>query len=109
MNDRLLSLLGLSRKAGKIQIGFDPVKDTIETGKTDLVLVASDISANTAKKIKAVAEEYGVELLYIKRSKDELSFSLGKTCALVAVTDQGFSRKLREITLAECNEGGNSL
>lgn len=109
MNDRLLSLLGLSRKAGKVQIGFDPVKDAIETGKAELVLTAADISANTAGKIKAAAEQFGVELICINRSKEELSFALGKTCALVAVTDKGFSKRLKELTLAECNEGGNDL
>ncbi len=109
MNDRLLSLLGICRKAGKMAIGFDPAVDCIETDKTKLVLAASDISANTAKKLKAVAETKGVDFIYIKRTKEELSFGLGKTCALVAITDSGFEKKLRELILSECNEGGNSL
>ncbi len=109
MNDRLLSLLGLSRRAGKMQIGFDPAKDAIETGKVSLLLVVSDISENTAKKIRAVAETKGVEVISIDRTRDELSSALGKTCALVAITDEGFANKMRELIKSECNEGGNSL
>lgn len=109
MNDRLLSLLGICRRAGKMAIGFDPAVDSIETDKTKLVLAASDISDNTAKKLKAVADAHKVDFIFIKRTKDELSFSLGKTCALVAITDHGFEKKIRELILAECNEGGNSL
>ena len=95
MNDRLLSLLGICRRAGKMAIGFDPAVDSIETDKTKLVLAASDA--------------HKVDFIFIKRTKDELSFSLGKTCALVAITDHGFEKKIRELILAECNEGGNSL
>ncbi len=103
MNDRLLSLLGICRRAGMMVIGFDVAVDSIETDKTKLVLAASDISANTAKKLSAVADAHGVDFIYIKRTKDELSFALGKNCVLVAITDRGFEKKLRELIDAECN------
>lgn len=106
MNDRLLSLLGICRRAGRLTIGCDPVKESIETGKTCLVLAASDISANTASKVIPVAERFSVDFVTISRCKDELSFSLGKTAAVVSVTDEGFAKKLREIISAEC-KGGN--
>lgn len=102
MNDRLLSLLGLCRRAGRLVIGADPVKEAIDTHKALLVICASDISQNTEKKIRVVVEAEGnVEYHIINRTKDELSFSLGKTCAVLAVIDKGFADKLSELIKAE--------
>lgn len=51
MNNPILSLLGLCRRAGRISIGCDPVKSSILKGETRLVLFAGDISKNTEKDI----------------------------------------------------------
>ena len=109
MNDRLLSLLGLCRRAGKMALGCDPVREAISESKAYLVLAAADLSANTLKKVKAAAEERGVKLLTLRRSKEEMSFSLGKVCGVVAINDEGFAKKLSELALSECEEGGISL
>ncbi|MGN0453495.1 MAG: L7Ae/L30e/S12e/Gadd45 family ribosomal protein [Ruminococcus sp.] len=108
MNDRLLSLLGIARKAGKLIIGNDPVREAIEANKACIVLLADDISENTAKKIITHAESFSVECYVMKRSKEELSLSLGKTCAVIAVIDRGFSDKLKELIETEL-KGGNSI
>lgn len=101
MNDRLLSFLGLCRRAGKLVIGNDPVREAIETQKALLVLVASDISENTLKKINTAVDTGAVAYYQIDRTKDEISFSLGKTCACLAVIDKGFADKLLELIQAE--------
>ena len=88
MNDRLLSFLGICRRAGKLVIGNDPVKESIETEKALLVILASDISQNTLKKIKPVIEASQVPCL-------------GKACAVLSVTDSGFATKLCELLEAE--------
>lgn len=101
MNDRLLSFLGLCRRAGKLVIGNDPVRESIETDKALLVIMASDISHNTLKKINPILKAGSVPCYTVNRSKDELSFSLGKACAILSVTDKGFADKLKELIEAE--------
>lgn len=101
MNDRLLSFLGICRRAGKLVIGFDPLREAVEQGKAYLVLVASDISENTLKKVRVVSQHSGIDCYTVNRSKDEISFSLGKTCACLAIIDKGFADKLTELILAE--------
>lgn len=101
MNDRLLSFLGLCRRAGKLVIGNDPVKESIDTDKALLVITASDISQNTLKKIKPLIDESKVPYYTVSRTKDEISFSLGKACAILSVTDKGFADKLTELIEAE--------
>ena len=101
MNDRLLSFLGICRRAGKLVIGNDPLREAVETGKAFLVLVASDISENTLKKVNAAVNASDVPCYKADRTKDEISFSLGKTCACLAVIDKGFADKLVELIEAE--------
>ncbi|MBQ1977591.1 MAG: ribosomal L7Ae/L30e/S12e/Gadd45 family protein [Ruminococcus sp.] len=107
MNDRLLSFLGLCRRAGKLVIGNDPLREAIETGKALLVLVASDISENTLKKVNAAVSAGNVPYYKVNRTKDEISFSLGKTCACLAVIDEGFAEKLKELIEAEQKKEDN--
>jgi len=101
MNDRLLSFMGICRRAGKLVIGNDPVKESIETDKALLIITASDISSNTLKKIKPVIEASKVPWYQTARTKDEISFSIGKACAILAVTDKGFADKFKELMESE--------
>lgn len=105
MNDKLLNFLGLCRRAGKMKIGCDTVIESVETGNARLVLLASDISENTKKKIISATKATGYEIL--NYSKDELSFALGKTCAVLSVEDDGFAKKLSEL-ITQNNKGGET-
>ncbi|MBQ2687846.1 MAG: ribosomal L7Ae/L30e/S12e/Gadd45 family protein [Clostridia bacterium] len=97
MNDRLLNFLGLCRRAGKMKIGCDTVIESVELGNSRLVLLARDISENTKKKILSAVKDGEYEILTY--SKDELSFALGKTCAVLSLEDDGFAKKTRQLIL----------
>ena len=101
MNGRLLSLLGLARRAGKISLGNDPVLSSLQGGKAKLVLVCPDLSKRTLKGIERSAEDFGVPLVTIEQSMDQVSMSLGKRCGVVSLDDAGFARKA--LTLTETN------
>ena len=55
MNDRILSLLGLCRRSGKLSLGNDAVIASVRDGEARLVLCTADISENTRKKITYAA------------------------------------------------------
>jgi ribosomal protein L7Ae-like RNA K-turn-binding protein len=101
MNDRLLSILGLSRRAGKAVIGADPVIDAIFNGKAKLVIMADDFSHNSKKNILKACHQCNVAYYVINRTKDDMGYALGKYCAVVAIADKGFSDKIQEIILKE--------
>lgn len=106
MNSSPLPLLGLARRAGKLEIGFDPVKDNMISGKAFLVVCASDISPKTFKEINFFAtKSNNPDLVVIKLSfnRDDLSNAIGKNAACAAVCDQGFSKKIQQLH----NSGGN--
>ena len=94
MNDRLLSFLGLCRRAGCMIIGADTVVKAIGERRALLVLLAADLSPNSSRDIEYAARQAGVELRTLSRSKDELSFALGRRCGALCVTDKGFADKI---------------
>lgn len=104
MNDKLLSLLGLCRRAGKLVIGADPTTESISKGKSKLVIYASDFSKSSLRHIAPAAQTAGVKIICINRSKDELSLALGKLCGVLSVEDKGFAEKLNQ--LIENEKGG---
>ncbi len=104
MTDRILSLLGLCRRAGKLSIGAEPAIDSMKSHKANVVLYASDFSHNSIKSVLEQAHKSNIKTFNLNRSKDELSFALGKLCGVVAVEDKGFADKLVELILGE--QGG---
>ena len=94
MTDRLLSLLGLCRRAGKIVLGNDPVIDSIAQKKAKLIIVASDCSKNTAKGILSTAHRCNIPTHIVPYTKEEISLALGKYTAVLAICDQGFAKKV---------------
>ena len=97
-NDRLLSFLGLCKRAGKLISGADTVTKAITESKALLVLYAEDVSEGSIKRVLREAREHDIPARRIERTKDELSFALGKYCAIIGVTDPGFANKLLELT-----------
>lgn len=94
MNDRLLSFLGLCKRAGYLVSGADTVIKSMRDHKALLALTANDFSENSLKAVKKAAEEYRVTLKTLDYTKDELSFALGKHCGVICITDKGFADKI---------------
>jgi ribosomal protein L7Ae-like RNA K-turn-binding protein len=94
MNDRLLSFLGLCKRAGKLLSGAQTVEKAAAEKKLLLVLTADDLSPNSKKEAAFFAEKYGVPLRTLGRSKEELSFALGRHCGIVGITDSGFADRI---------------
>ena len=96
-NDRLLSFLGLSKRAGCLISGAETVTRAIHERKALLVLYASDVSDNSVKGVLRAAKDGEIPAYRLPRDKQELSFALGKHCAIVCVTDAGFAKRIPEL------------
>ena len=94
---KLLRLTGLARKAGKVEIGEAKILTAARSGKTRLLIVASDVSPRTLKNAKLLAEESNFGLLIVECTKAELGQSLGfASCAVAAITDSGFAKAIKK-------------
>ena len=95
--DRLLSFLGLCKRAGRLTSGAQTVTNTVNEGKARLVLYAGDVSEKSLRKTLAAAQEMKVPVLRLPCEKEELSFALGKHCGIICITDDGFAGKIPEL------------
>lgn len=97
MNDRFVSLLCLCRKAGRLVMGFDRVKESMQAGTASLVVLASDASPKTKKETLYIAAGCSVQVVECSATAQELWYKLGKRSVVLAVTDPGFAQRLLEI------------
>ena len=56
MSNAILSLIGLSKKAGRLEVGEEPVGAAARARHAKLLLVASDAAANTRRRCAHFAE-----------------------------------------------------
>ncbi|KIR01518.1 ribosomal protein L7Ae family protein [Lachnospiraceae bacterium TWA4] len=95
--DKVLSLLGLSKKAGKIESGNFCVEKAVKAGKAYLVLIANDASANTKKDIENMCSYYEVPWKFYG-DKDSLGTAIGNEYRVcVALTDEGFAKAIEKL------------
>ena len=93
-NNKVLSLLGLATKAGKVASGEFSKEKSVKTGKGFLVLVADDASQNTKKKFQNMCDFYEVPIYFIA-NKEELGRFCGKEFrASLAVQDENFAKAM---------------
>ena len=92
MMDPILSMIGICRKAGKIEPGEEPVDAAVRARDARLLLLAADAADNTARRCAHFAEVGQCLWLRIPESKYELGRALGRgSCALLAITDTGLA------------------
>ncbi|WP_238139121.1 YlxQ-related RNA-binding protein [Streptococcus suis] len=93
---KILNLLGLAQRAGRLVSGEDLVVEAIQKGKAKLVYLANDAAGNLSKKVTDKSHTYHVEVVTVF-STLELSAAVGKARKVLAVTDAGFTKKMRSI------------
>jgi len=92
--DKVLQLLSLAQRAGKVASGEFKTEESVKSYKAALVVVASDASDNTKKKFTNMCEFYEVPII-IYSDKNELGHFIGKEFrASLAVTDEGLATKI---------------
>jgi ribosomal protein L7Ae-like RNA K-turn-binding protein len=96
-NDPILHLLGLAKKAGRLEIGEEPVGAVCRAKQARLLLLAGDAAPNTCRRAAHFGEAGNVLWLQLPCTKEELGWQLGRTsCAMVAVTDFGLAAAITD-------------
>ena len=93
---KLANLLGLAQRAGRIISGEELVVKAIQDKKAKLVFLANDAAPNLIKKITDKSHYYKVEVSTVF-STLELSTAVGKARKVLAITDAGFTKKMRSL------------
>ena len=86
--DKALNYLALARKAGRIELGEEPVGACARARKARLVVVASDATDHTWRRAKSFVEGTEQVCIRLPYDKDRLGQAVGRTAlALGAITD----------------------
>lgn len=110
--NKFLGLLGMSAKAGKLTYGSNLVRAKIQgKQKPFLVILSSDASENTKKRIINCCKHYLCKVKVVNESSESLSHITGREglISCIAVNDEGFSSAIEKaIDGASAEEGQNS-
>lgn len=90
----LYGAVSLAKKAGKLVMGFDPVKDKVLAGRVFLVLTASDLSPKTYKRVEQFCEDY-TELLPIPLTQAQLAEIAHKPVGVLGILDPNLAKLCR--------------
>ena len=86
--DKALSCMALARKAGRVELGEEPVGAATRAGKASLVIVAQDASDHTWRRAKSFVAGTAQQCVRAPYSKDQLGMAIGRTSlAIAAFTD----------------------
>ena len=94
---KALRLLGLARKARRLEIGEEPAGIACRSGKARLLLVARDAGDHTFRRARSFVSGSKCPYVCVPFTKDELGDALGcNACALCALTDAPFAKAFLE-------------
>ena len=94
--NKILSMIGMAMKAGKIVSGEFATEKAVKTGKAFLVIVSAAASDNTKKMFRNMCTFYKVPM-YVYGTKEDLGHCMGKEFrASLAVTDEGFAKSIEK-------------
>lgn len=110
VSTKLLSLFGLAMKAGKLETGADRICDEIRRhgipseddsikgySTHGIVVIASNASENTKKRIVNACKYYRVEYYISALSQTDIADRIGKASAAACATfDRGFADGIRK-------------
>ena len=97
-----LRMAGLALRAGRLEVGEEPVAAACQGKRSRLVLAASDAAQGSRLRAERFAAEGQCLFLILPCTKEELGGALGRSaCAMAAVTDLGLAQAIAKRLAAE--------
>ena len=94
--DKLLSLLGMCRKANKLSCGHDGAVGAVRSGKAKLCLLSSDSSDRLRKEAEREInfKKEQIPITVTQYSMMEIGKATGLKSAVITVDDEGFAKAM---------------
>lgn len=99
VNEKIWGAIGLATKARKCLIGTGLCVESMRANKGKLLLIASDVSDNTRKRLVKTAQFHKIPYTFVDSNKGQLSHIVGKSgdCAAILLTDDGFAKIIEKL------------
>lgn len=91
---KLLSLMGLCRRAGKLSVGHDAVFDAVRKGRARAVILTSDASPRHGKELEAAS--FAGRIVKAGFTMDQAGLAVGKRSCVFSVDDEGFATAIEK-------------
>ena len=93
--DKALNYIALARKAGRAELGEEPVGAAARALHAHLIVVAGDASDHTWRRAKSYAAGTDQQCIRLPYSKDEVGMAIGRQeLAIAAITDPALALNL---------------
>ncbi len=103
-SDKVLNMVGLATKAGKVVSGEFSVEKAIKSNQAFLVMIAADASDNTKKMFRNMCNYRNVPLVHYG-DKESLGKCMGKQLRVsIAFLDEGFANAILKQVPQETTE-----
>jgi ribosomal protein L7Ae-like RNA K-turn-binding protein len=94
---RLLDLLGLAARAGRLVSGTDAVRGGVRDGKVRRVIMAADASDTQRRKLTPLLEARRVPYTVVL-TRDALGAAIGRgPASAIGLTDANFAKRVGEL------------
>lgn len=97
MDEKILSMLGLARRAGKLDAGYDLCVEQIRSGSGKLAVAAADISEKTFRNLEFEARRKEISAVRLHSDMKQLGKSCGIKAGVAVVTDEGFANAVTKL------------
>ena len=105
LRNKVLSMIGIASKSGKVVSGEFATEKAVKTGRAFLVIVSEEASENTTKMFSNMTEFYEVPM-YRFGTKEELGRFTGKEFrASLAIVDENLAKAVEKKLLAYLSDG----
>lgn len=93
---KIFSMLGLARRAGKLSMGHDMAQQAIKKGKAEMLLLCCDASPRLAAEFEKTINLQKKEIPVFKTdiTMNEIHFSTGYKAGIMTVDDENFAKKI---------------
>lgn len=108
MNEKLLQLLGIARRAGRLSLGHDAAKSTLVAGKAYLCILSNDASERLEREFTHLAQSARrpIPVMRLSSSMEQLHKAIGVKAGVLTVNDESFANRLQELNTVSGEEIG---
>ena len=92
--DKLLSLMGLCRRAGRLSVGHDAVFDAVRKGRAKAVILTADASPRHERELEAAS--FPGRVVKTGFTMEEACLATGKRSCVFSVDDEGFAKAIEK-------------
>ena len=94
--NKVLSMLGLARRAGKLSMGHDTALSAVLDYKAQMIIFAGDTSERLRKEFEVLMQKkkISIPVFVLDITISEIHYSCGYKAGVITVNDENFSKKI---------------